>query len=288
VPETTTAVLFPGQGSQAPDMRDLVAAEAPDLLERSLELVGDDPFARVDESTRFAQPAIFCASVAGWRRAACEVAPVAIAGHSLGELTALVAAGAIDARDGLELAVLRGRLMCEAGERAGDGAMLALLGGDDDTATGLAAKHGLVVANDNAPGQVVLSGAAMPIAAAAQQARAEGLRAIDLGVAGAFHSPAMAPAVEPFAAALERTPFRPAAVPVISCLTAEPVADPRRSLAAGLTQPVRWTATMRALAERRVRRFLDAGPGQVLAKLARRNVPGAEVQAIAALEVSRA
>ncbi|HEY3187380.1 MAG TPA: acyltransferase domain-containing protein, partial [Solirubrobacteraceae bacterium] len=117
--DAPTAVLFPGQGSQEPAMRDLVAAEAPDLLERCLDLVGEDPFARVADSTRFAQPAIFCASVAGWRRAAPHVGlPVAFAGHSLGEFAALVAADAIDAADALELVVLRGHLMWEAGERA--------------------------------------------------------------------------------------------------------------------------------------------------------------------------
>src|SRR3712207_4132015 len=123
-----TAVLFPGQGSQEPGMRDLVAAEAPDLLARCEELVGADPFERVAESTRFAQPAIFCASIAGWRR--LDVKPVAVAGHSLGELAALVAADAIDADAALELVVLRGREMADAG----GGTMLALLGADDETA----------------------------------------------------------------------------------------------------------------------------------------------------------
>jgi malonyl CoA-acyl carrier protein transacylase len=284
--DAPTAVLFPGQGSQEPAMRDLVAAEAPDLLERCLELVGEDPFARVADSTRFAQPAIFCASVAGWRRAAEDAGlPVAVAGHSLGELAALVAAGAIDAPAALELVVLRGRLMADAGERAGGGTMLALLGASDDEAARLAAAHGVSVANENAPGQVVLSGATEGIGAAAESARADGLRAMELGVAGAFHSPQMASAVAPFAAALDRTDFSAPAIPVVSCSTAKPMSDPRRDLAAGLTRPVRWTATMRALTERGARRFLDAGPGQVLAKLAKRNAPGAE---IARLELARA
>jgi len=284
--DAPTAVLFPGQGSQEPGMRDLVAAEAPDLLESCLELVGEDPFARVADSTRFAQPAIFCASVAGWRRAAAHVdPPVAVAGPSLGEFAALVAADALVPLDALELVVLRGRLMSEAGERAGGGTMLALLGASDEQAARLAAVHRVFVANENAPGQIVLSGPEDGIAAAAERARADGLRAMELGVTGAFHSPAMEAAAPPFTAALKRTAFRTPAIPVVSCLTAQTMTDPRRDLADGLTRPVRWTATMHALAERGARRFFDAGPGQVLTKLAKRNVTGAE---IVRLELARA
>ena len=123
---TDTAILFPGQGSQTPEMRDLVAQRCPQLLERCLELVGEDPFARVAESTRFQQPAIFCASIAGWRGLDDDVRPGAAAGHSLGELAALAATGVLTVDDALELVVLRGRLMAEADD---SGSMLALLGG---------------------------------------------------------------------------------------------------------------------------------------------------------------
>jgi malonyl CoA-acyl carrier protein transacylase len=281
---SATAILFPGQGSQEPDMVDLVAAEAPDLLERCLELVDDDPFARVSDSTRFAQPAIFCASVASWRRARDHVVPpVAIAGHSLGEFAALVAAEALDPIDALELVVLRGRLMWEAGERAGGGSMLALLGASDDVAAELAAEHGVVVANENAPGQIVLSGSLEGLGAAAEHARADGLRAMELGVSGAFHSPAMIPAVGPFETALAGVELRPPTIPVLSGLTGRPMTSPRSDLAGALTKPVRWTAVMAGLAERGVTRFVDAGPGRVLAKLTRRNVPGAEASALADL-----
>jgi malonyl CoA-acyl carrier protein transacylase len=270
-------------------MLDLVAAEAPDLLERCRDLVDDDPFARVGDSTRFAQPAIFCASVASWRRfAGAAGAPVAVAGHSLGEFAALVAAEALDPIDALELVVLRGRLMWEAGERAGGGAMLALLGAEDADATRLAAAHGVVVANLNAPGQVVLSGPLAGLAAAAEAARAEGLRAMELGVAGAFHSPAMAAAVGPFATALAHVELREPAIPVISGLTGGPMTHPRRDLAGALTQPVRWTAVMHELAARGADRFLDAGPGRVLTKLVRRNAPDAETGALADAELARA
>lgn len=263
------AVLFPGQGSQTPAMRDAVPG---DLLARAAELVGEDPFPRAGESTRFAQPAIFCASVAGWRAVRAERgAPAAAAGHSLGELAALVAADAVGVDDALRLVVLRGALMAEAG----GGTMLALLGASEDRAAELAAAHGVFVANLNAPGQVVLSGAERALDAVAAAARAEGLKALPLGVAGAFHSPAMEPAVEPFARALRATAWREPAFPVISCASAEPMIDPARELAAALTAPVRWVDTMRALAALGADDFVDAGPGRVLAKLVRRNLPEA-------------
>src|SRR6201996_6084779 len=108
-------------------MREAVAEVRPDLLALAAEVVGEDPFARVEDGTRFAQPAIFCASLAGWQ-ALGRPAGEFMAGHSLGELAALVAAGRLSERDGLELVALRGRLMQESGERAGDGGMVALLG----------------------------------------------------------------------------------------------------------------------------------------------------------------
>jgi [acyl-carrier-protein] S-malonyltransferase len=265
-----TAALFPGQGSHVPGMRDHVAAHAPDLLDRCLHLVGADPFERAGESTRFAQPAIFCASVAGWRALDPEVRDdvVAVAGHSLGEFAALVAAGAVDARAALELVVLRGRLMADAG----GGTMLALLGADDETAEALAYRHGVTVANFNSPGQVVLSGPADALDDAASAARAHGLRTMELGVAGAFHSPAMEPAVGTFAVALDSMLFTAPQITVISCSTAAPMTDPRRELAAALTAPVRWTDTMRALDALGADAFVDVGPGRVLHKLVKRNL----------------
>jgi malonyl CoA-acyl carrier protein transacylase len=272
---TPTAVLFPGQGSQQPRMRDLVAAVRPDLVRQVTPLVGEDPFARVDESTRFAQPAIFCASLAGWERLRDHVDPVAFAGHSLGELTALVAAGALDERDGLRLVVLRGLLMSISGEDAGGGTMLAVLGSTPAQAAAIAARNGVSLANDNAPGQVVLSGAPDALQAARRDAAGEGLRTADLDVAGAFHSPQMEDAVIPFREALAEIEFRTPTVPVISCATALPFVDPREELAAALVRPVRWRETMTALAADGVQTFVDAGPGRVLAKLAPRCVPGA-------------
>jgi [acyl-carrier-protein] S-malonyltransferase len=245
------------------------------LLELCVELVGEDPFPRVGESTRFAQPAIFCASIAGWTELREHVRPLAFAGHSLGELSALVAAGALDPQTGLELAVLRGRLMADAGD--GEEGMLALLGAEDDYPATLAAQHGVVIANDNAPGQVVLAGANGPLREALAQAREDGVRAILLDVAGAFHSASMAPAVEPFRDALERAQIGEPLVPVISGVTAAPFTDVRAELAAAIVNPVRWREVMLALGALGAERFIDFGPGEVLAKLVRRNLPDGEV-----------
>jgi len=270
---STTAVVFPGQGSQTPGMRDLVAATRPDLLDAVAELVGEDPFLRVDESTRFAQPAIFCASLAGWKELQGHVDPVGLAGHSLGELTALAAAGALDELAALELVVLRGRLMAEAGEASGGGTMLALIGGTQAQAAKLASRHRVSLANDNAPGQVVLSGAPDDLAAATEAARADGLRALALDVAGAFHSPQMAAAVEPFSAALSRIDWRSTAVTVFSCSSAAPFHDPATELADALVRPVQWRRTMEALVAAGANAVVDAGPGEVLPKLPRRRCP---------------
>jgi malonyl CoA-acyl carrier protein transacylase len=271
-----TAVLFPGQGSQTPDMRDLVAAVRPDLLDAAIEFVGEDPFPRVAESTRFAQPAILCASLAAWTRLRDHVDPIAVAGHSLGELSALAAAGALSDHDALRLTVLRGDHMAASGEASGGGTMLALMGASSDQAQALADRHGVSVANDNAPGQVVLSGAPDALDAVRDDAQADGLRALPLGVAGAFHSPQMEGAVAPLRAALADVEFREPRIPVVSCATAEPFADPATELADALVAPVRWRETMDALDARGVRTYVDSGPGRVLAKLAPRCIDGAD------------
>lgn len=259
-------------------MREAVAAARPDLLDAVLALVGDDPFERIDESTRFAQPAIFCASLAGWARVSGSVrAPIAFAGHSLGELSALAASGVLDELDALRLVVLRGRLMAESGQAGGGGAMLAVLGAEPAQAAALADAHGVALANDNAPGQVVLSGAPNDLREVRTKARAEGLRAIPLAVSGAFRSPQMAAAVEPFRTALAAMQLNPPSAVVFSCATARPFTDPVNELADALVSPVRWRETMNALAAAGARAYVDVGPGTVLAKLAPRCVADAQV-----------
>jgi [acyl-carrier-protein] S-malonyltransferase len=268
-----TAILFPGQGSQSDDMRDTVARVRPDLLELVTETMGLDPFARVQDSTEFAQPAIFCASLAGWTELGKPLGEM-MAGHSLGELTALAAAEALSEQGALELVVLRGRLM----GRAGAGGMVALLGPEAaERAPRLAADHGLAVANDNCPTQVVLSGPTEALPAAVAAAQAAGLRTMDLPVSGAFHSPMMAPAVPDFTAALERTEIRDPRVPVLSAVTARPFDDVRRRLVGAITSPVRWRETILEAHRLGAERFLEVGPGRVLTGLVKRTLSGVEL-----------
>ncbi len=272
-----TAILFPGQGSQTAEMRDDVQGTRPELLEHAAQAVGEDPFARADDGTNFAQPAIFCASLAGWHALGRPDGDF-MAGHSLGELAALVAAGALDEHDGLELVALRGRLMHEAGLKAGDGGMMAVLGrGAADRAHEIADAHGLTVANDNSPQQVVLSGPRSNLPAAVEHAKELGLRGMELDVTGAFHSPMMASAVPEFSSALERVRFSTPRVPVISAVTARPFTDPRRELADALTMPVRWRETLLALHELGAGTFVETGPGRVLTGLAKRTLADVEL-----------
>jgi [acyl-carrier-protein] S-malonyltransferase len=277
-----TAILFPGQGSQTTAMRDELAAARPDLLALACEVVGEDPFTRVDDGTKYAQPAIYCASVVGFERLReAGISGVAHAGHSLGEVAALVAADALSAEDGLRLVATRGRLMQESGERAGGGSMLALLGtGAADHAAAIAGAAGLTVANDNAPNQVVLSGAKAAFSAATDAAREHGLRAVPLPVTGAFHSPAMAGARPRLEAALAEIDVRAPSVAVVSSITTQPFDDVRARLADALTLPVRWRETLLALRTQGIERFVETGPGTVLTGLVKRTVP--DVEALAA------
>ncbi len=268
-----SAILFPGQGSQTPEMRDLVAEVRPDLLELVVAAVGEDPFPRVEEGTEFAQPAIFAASLAGWESLGRPDGDF-MAGHSLGELAALIAAGALSERDGAELVALRGRLMA----RAEEGGMLALLGaGAAEQAAELAQAHGLSVANDNSPQQVVLSGARTALPAAAEHAEEIGLKARELPVTGAFHSPLMSPAVPEFRAALEEVSFDHPRVPVLSAVTAARFEDPRAQLAQALTMSVRWREVVLALHERGVEEFVEVGPGRILTGLVKRTLRNMEL-----------
>jgi malonyl CoA-acyl carrier protein transacylase len=168
--------------------------------------------------------------------------------------------------------------MQEAGERAGDGGMLALLGrGAADHAEELAAAHGLAVANDNSPQQVVLSGARESLPAAAAAAEELGLRARELSVTGAFHSPMMASAVPDFEAALAKVEIAAPRASVYSAVTAEPFDDVRLRLAQALTMPVRWRETMLAMHEAGAERFVEVGPGRVLTGLAKRTLRDVEL-----------
>ncbi|MEA2347468.1 MAG: hypothetical protein QOG62_1255 [Thermoleophilaceae bacterium] len=273
--ESAYAALFPGQGSHTSGMGEMVRESDPELHARCCELVGADPFPLVEDSTRFAQPAIFCASVAAWAAGRPAAEPAAYAGHSLGEFAALAAAGSLEVMDALELVVVRGRLM--AGAESGlPGGMIALLGAEPGVAQKFAAAHNLSIANDNAPGQLVLSGPAEGVESAAAAAREVGLRAMRLGVTAAFHSEVMAPAAAEFAEQLADASFHAPSAPVWSAMTAAPFTDPARELADALTHPVRWRELLVRMHDEHIGRFLDCGPGRVLARLVKRTLDEAE------------
>jgi [acyl-carrier-protein] S-malonyltransferase len=279
------AMLFPGQGSQTADMRDAVERHRPDLLDLARTEVSDDLFERAADGTRWAQHAIFCAALAGYEvlKERCEAD--LMAGHSLGEITALVAAEAIDASDGLRLVAARGRLMQEAE----GGGMLAVRVREREPVEQVAADTGLTIANDNAPDQLVLSGAVDALDRAEELLRERKVRAKRLPVAGAFHSPLMEPAVAPFRELVEQIEFRAPRVPVLSCVTAQPFGDDVQDrLVEALTSPVRWTGVLGTLQELGARHYVETGPGRVLTNLVRKSLDGVEAEAPLAMEAANA
>jgi len=287
----TLALLFPGQGAQVVGMGRALAeaypeaaavlAEADEVLGFSLAgLMADGPEAELTE-TRNAQPAILAHSVAVLRVVRDRLGPVALAaGHSLGEFSAHVGAGTISFREALEAVRLRGELMFRAGvERPGT--MAAILGVDDAAIEGVcaAADRGICVpANFNSPGQVVVSGDVAGVEqwmALAKEAGAK--RVLPLNVSGAFHSPLMAPAAAGLAEKLSSVTFRDPDFPVVSNVTARSVEsgeEARRLLVEQLTSPVRWSASVGAMVEAGVDRFIELGPGSVLCGLNKRNAKG--------------
>jgi malonyl CoA-acyl carrier protein transacylase len=284
-PNRQLALLFPGQGSQTADMQKAVDSHRPDLLELARSEVSDDLFERAAEGTRWAQPAIFCAALAGYEVLKPRYEASLMAGHSLGEITALVAAGALEAPDGLRLVAARGRLMQEAR----GGGMLAVRVREREPVEQVAADTGLTIANDNAPDQLVLSGATDALDRAEELLRERKVRAKRLPVGGAFHSPLMEPAVAPFRELVERIEFREPRVPVLSCVTAEPFGDDvRERLVQALTSPVRWTAVMTTLQRLGATHYVETGPGRVLTNLVRKSLDGVEAEAPLAMEVANA
>jgi [acyl-carrier-protein] S-malonyltransferase len=236
--------------------------------------------------TYIAQPAIFCVSVAALRalEAADVPRPAYVAGHSLGEFSALVAAGALSFEAGLLLVARRAEAMQRAAD-ARPGSMSSVLGlsaeGVEMAVEAAAQGQVLAVANDNAPGNVVVSGewtALERLPAAAKELGAR--RAVPLNVGGAFHSPLMAPAVEAFQPHLAAAPLRDPAIPVVANATAEPVTDAevlRQLLARQLTGRVRWTESVRRMVALGVDTFIEVGPGTVLSGLIKRTVEGTRV-----------
>jgi len=238
--------------------------------------------------TQNAQPAILAHTVAVHAIVAAAVDhPVAAAGHSLGEYSAYVAAGALSATEAAKLVRRRGELMNKAGtERKGTmAAVLGLSTEQVEAACTTASKGGMIVvaANLNAPDQTVISGDPAAVAKAGEACKAAGAkRVLPLKVSGAFHSPLMAPAAAALRAALDKAEFAEPAFPIVANATAETVknaARARRTLADQLTAPVRWVQCMETAAQLAGEgvRFVEIGPGGVLAGLLRRIVPGAEV-----------
>ena len=267
--------------------------EADAILGFSLSDLCFEGPAKVLNDTINTQPAIFVTSLAvmrvleaeGWLQPPVMAVPAMVAGHSLGELTALVAAGAIDFGAGLHLVRERGRLMKLAGEQS-PGGMAAVLKMDDaevekacKEAAGETGKA-VQIANYNSPGQVVISGDKEALARAIELLRERGgRRIIPLAVSIAAHSPLMASVVEEYRAAVDGTPMRTPDVQAVANISARPllsVDEIRDELAGQLTWPVRWTASMQWMVEQGVTRFVEVGPGQVLSKLMRRIEPGVE------------
>lgn len=285
------ATLFPGQGSQFVGMgRDLFLAEpsarelfaaADRQLGYALSTVCFEGPADTLTDTAVQQPALFTCSLAAWAvmQAQGQAAPAFLAGHSLGELSALTAAGALTFEDGLALVRRRGELMKRAGQEQ-PGGMAAILGLDvgqlAEACARASQESGRVVqvANDNCPGQVVISGDNEALDLAIGYAEAAGARkAVRLPITIAAHSPLMQPVAAEFAHAVDETPVRPATIPVIANVTAQPLTDPadiRRELKDQLTSPVAWTATVETLIAHGVDTFVETGPGDVLLGLVKR------------------
>jgi [acyl-carrier-protein] S-malonyltransferase len=281
------AFLFPGQGAQAVGMGRALAEAFPVARETFAEadaalgfplsaICWEGPPERLRE-TRYTQPALLTHSVAAWRLLEQRgLLPDWTAGHSLGEYSACVAAGAIGFRDAVRLVHLRGTLMYEAGQQR-PGAMAAVLGVEHEAAERLCrsvAGAGIVVpANLNAPGQVVLSGERAAVEAAAAAAAGFGAKKVVLlDVSGAFHSPLMESAARGLAGALDATEIRAARCPVIANVSAAPVrtADEiREALKRQVLGAVRWEESMRCLLARGVDRFVEVGSGRVLRGLLR-------------------
>lgn len=230
------------------------------------------------QQTQNAQPAIYTASLAALE-ATRELGglppdpPSFVAGHSLGEYTALVAAGALDFEDGLRLVRERGRLMQEAAANSA-GAMAAILGLDEERVTAICQEAGAEICNLNAPGQTVIGGTEQAVTSAMALALERGAqRGIRLNVSGAFHTSLMQQAAEGMASAIAGTPMRDPAVPIIANTTGAPIttAEPLRDeLVQQLTRPVQWQRSMEYLRSQGVGAVIEFGPGRVLTGLARR------------------
>ncbi len=286
------AYLFPGQGSQyvgmgsefyatSPAAR-AVFAQADGILGIALsQLCFDGPPEELDDTFN-TQPAILATSIAALRALEEQregTSPLYVAGHSMGEFSALVAAGALSFEDGLKLVRERGRLMKQADERS-PGGMAAVIGLGRESLESICAvvrersEEYVGVANDNCPGQLVISGTSDALEQAMELAKEQGAKkVVRLAISIAAHSPLMAEAATEFRRALDATPFRKPDIPLVANATARPLSDPgeiRDALGRQLTSPVRWTESVHWIIEQEVTRFVEVGPKEVLTGLLRR------------------
>jgi [acyl-carrier-protein] S-malonyltransferase len=301
-----TAWVFPGQGAQEPGMgRDLYDAypvarklfdRADAILNRSLTRLCFEAPADELNDTANAQPALYTTSLACLEVARAThtvtVDPDYVAGHSLGEYTALAAIGALSFEDGLRLVEERGRLTRQAAE-ATSGGMVAVLGLDEATVQAVCDESGAELCNINAPGQIVIGGAEDSIERAIALASERGARrAIRLDVAGAFHTTLMDRAIAPFRQAVSSTAMEAPRAPFVANQTASPLTDPAAiadELVYQLTHPVRWVACVEFLAAQGIEQVVEFGPGRVLTGLIKRIAPTISLQnvnGVAALTVT--
>lgn len=285
------AFVFPGQGSQFVGMgKDLFEHSqatrqrmewANTLYEgRLLPMMFEGPEEQLRQ-TYFTQPAIFlCSAILADALAEHDVPVAMVAGHSLGEYSALYAAGACDFEPLFELVKLRASLMQRAGEQK-PGTMAAVLGLDRQVVSEFCAKSSKVVvlANDNAPGQLVISGEPDGVAEVSEQCKAAGARRVlPLNVSGAFHSPLMEFAVPELTAAFEKAPWHDARVPVVMNTSAMPrrtAVEIRADHMSQIISPVRWTETIQRMVSEGITEFVEVGPGKVLSGLIKRIAPEA-------------
>ena len=292
--DKTFAVVFPGQGSQFPGMADpwTLHQAGNAVLDEASSAIGADLVAGCHDdallaTTDFVQPALLACAVAAFRVLEAEgIAFVGAAGHSLGEFAALVVADVIGLADALDVVVVRGREMQRAGALR-PGTMCALLGVDASRAAALCDEARgddvLVVANENSPAQVVISGSVSAVERAEAIAAERKIRAVRLKVAGAFHSPLMEPAVAPIVERLARIDFGSPRFPIAENVAGALIRDPvelRTLVERHVVWPVRWESCAQALARAGANLFVEAGPGDVLTKLAKRAVPGTTAVAV--------
>lgn len=293
------AYVFPGQGAQYVGMgQDLYegSAEAKNLFCEANQILGFDitelMFSGTDDDlrqTRVTQPAIFLHSVILARVMGASFAPDMVAGHSLGEFSALVAAGAMSFADGLKLVSKRALAMQAACEKE-PSTMAAIVGLDDAVIERVCAEAQTLVvpANYNCPGQLVISGSIAGIDEACEKLTQLGAkRALKLSVSGAFHSPFMEPARAELAEAIDHTNFQKPICPVYQNVSATPVTDPeviKQNLVAQLTSSVRWTQTVQQMIADGCDTFVEVGPGSVLQGLIRKTQKGLNLSGISKLE----